>query len=99
MQTEKLLLQETVAKTTKRLSDSGTVDRRPAKKQRRESSTSNSNRVGSVSPTVNHSSPTRKTGLLLDRPANIARPVSNQYYDISFSLLVQEIYLFYPDYH
>lgn len=77
MQTEKLLLQEATTKTTKRLSDSGTGDRRPAKKQRRESSTSNSNRVGSVSPTMNHSTPARKTGSLLNRPANIARPVSN----------------------
>lgn len=85
MQTEKLL-QEAATKTTKRLSDSGTGDRRPAKKQRRESSTSNSNRIGSVSPTMNHSTPARKTGSLLNRPANIARPVSNQY--LFFSLLV-----------
>lgn len=76
MQTEKLLLQE-ATKTPKRLSDSSTGDRRPAKKQRRESNTSNSNRVGSVSPTLNHSTPARKTGSLLNRPANIARPVSN----------------------
>lgn len=63
-------------KTTKRLSDSGTGDRRPAKKQRRESSTSNSNRVGSVSPTLNHSTPARKAGSLLNRPANVTRPVT-----------------------
>lgn len=88
MQTE-ILLQETTTKTTKRPSDSGTGDRRPAKKQRRESSTSNSNRIGSVSPTMNHSTPARKTGSLLNRPANIARPVSNQYcINIFFSLLV-----------
>ncbi|XP_071559981.1 cytokine-like nuclear factor N-PAC [Temnothorax nylanderi] len=67
---------EATTKTTKRLSDSGTGDRRPAKKQRRESSTSNSNRVGSVSPTMNHSTPARKTGSLLNRPANIARPIT-----------------------
>lgn len=85
MQTEKLLLQEATTKTTKRLSDSGTGDRRPGKKQRRESS--GSNRVGSVSPTMNHSTPARRTGSLLNRPANIARPVSNQYCDISFLLL------------
>ncbi|KYN00496.1 Putative oxidoreductase GLYR1 like protein [Cyphomyrmex costatus] len=66
---------ETAAKTTKRLSDSGT-ERRPAKKQRRESSNSNGNRLGSISPTLNHSSPARKTGSLLNRPANIARPVT-----------------------
>ncbi|XP_072757553.1 cytokine-like nuclear factor N-PAC [Anoplolepis gracilipes] len=64
-------------KTPKRLSDSGSGDRRPAKKQRRESSTSNSNRIGSVSPTLNHSStPARKTGSLLNRPANVTRPVT-----------------------
>ncbi|KAK0167506.1 hypothetical protein PV327_004896 [Microctonus hyperodae] len=55
-------------------------DRRPAKKQRRESSASNSaiNRVGSVSPTLNHSpSPPRKSGsTLLNRPANVARPIT-----------------------
>ncbi|EGI69298.1 Putative oxidoreductase GLYR1-like protein [Acromyrmex echinatior] len=66
---------ETAAKTTKRLSDSGT-ERRPAKKQRRESSNSNGNRLGSISPTLNHSSSARKTGSLLNRPANIARPVT-----------------------
>lgn len=55
--------------------------RRPAKKQRRESSTSNSNRVGSISPALNHSTPVRKSGsTLLNRPANIARPVSTFYY-------------------
>ncbi|KAF7400655.1 hypothetical protein HZH66_005839 [Vespula vulgaris] len=56
--------------------DSGASDtRRPAKKQRRESSTSNSNRVGSISPALNHSTPTRKSGsTLLNRPANITRP-------------------------
>ncbi|XP_034934462.1 putative oxidoreductase GLYR1 homolog [Chelonus insularis] len=63
---------------TKRVDNS--AERRPAKKQRRESSTSNSasNRVGSVSPTLNHSpSPPRKSGsTLLNRPANIARPVT-----------------------
>ncbi|KAL0111596.1 hypothetical protein PUN28_013058 [Cardiocondyla obscurior] len=68
---------ESTPKASKRLTDSGTGDRRPAKKQRSESSTSNSNRVGSISPTMNHSSPTRKTGSLLNRPANIAKPVSN----------------------
>ncbi|XP_035722130.1 putative oxidoreductase GLYR1 homolog [Vespa mandarinia] len=58
--------------------DSGASDtRRPAKKQRRESSTSNSNRVGSISPALNHSTPTRKSGsTLLNRPANITRPVT-----------------------
>ncbi|KYN34855.1 Putative oxidoreductase GLYR1 like protein [Trachymyrmex septentrionalis] len=66
---------ETATKTTKRLSDSGT-ERRPAKKQRRESSNSNGNRLGSISPTLNHSSSARKTGSLLNRPANIARPVT-----------------------
>lgn len=56
---------------------SGSEARRPAKKQRRESSTSNSNRVGSVSPALNHSTPPRKSGsTLLNRPANIARPVT-----------------------
>lgn len=60
-----------------RRSDSTGGDRRSAKKQRRESSTSNSNRVGSVSPALNHASPPRKSAsTLLDRPANIARPVS-----------------------
>lgn len=59
--------------------------RRPAKKQRRESSTSNSNRVGSISPALNHSTPVRKSGsTLLNRPANIARPVSTFYYYYKF---------------
>ncbi|XP_076394047.1 nucleosome-destabilizing factor isoform X2 [Megachile rotundata] len=62
---------------TKRLDTSGSDARRPAKKQRRESSTSNSNRIGSISPALNHSSPPRKSGsTLLNRPANIARPVT-----------------------
>ncbi|XP_063987731.1 cytokine-like nuclear factor N-PAC [Diachasmimorpha longicaudata] len=55
------------------------VERRPAKKPRRESSASNSNRMGSPSPTLNHSSPSpprKSTSTLLDRPANIARPVT-----------------------
>ncbi|KAL6437785.1 hypothetical protein ACFW04_004263 [Cataglyphis niger] len=65
-----------VTKTPKRLRDSGSDDRRSGKKQRRESSTSNSNRVGSVSPTLNHSTPARKTGSLLNRPANVTRPVT-----------------------
>ncbi|EFN85056.1 Nuclear protein NP60-like protein [Harpegnathos saltator] len=58
--------------------DSGAGDaRRPAKKPRRDSSISNSNRVGSISPTLNHSTPPRKSGsTLLNRPANIARPVT-----------------------
>ncbi|XP_014614930.1 PREDICTED: putative oxidoreductase GLYR1 homolog, partial [Polistes canadensis] len=61
----------------KRLDSSGSDTRRPAKKQRRESSTSNSNRVGSISPALNHSTPTRKSGsTLLNRPAIITRPVS-----------------------
>lgn len=76
MRIEQSLPQETPK--TKRL-DSGTGDaRRSVKKQRRESTTSNSNRVGSISPTLNHSTPLRKSGsTLLNRPANIARPVSN----------------------
>ncbi|KAK9296060.1 hypothetical protein QLX08_009828 [Tetragonisca angustula] len=62
---------------TKRLDSSASDTRRPAKKQRSESSTSNSNRVGSISPTLNHSTPLRKSGsTLLNRPANIARPVT-----------------------
>ncbi|XP_076282838.1 nucleosome-destabilizing factor isoform X2 [Lasioglossum baleicum] len=62
---------------TKRLDTTASDARRPAKKQRRESSTSNSNRVGSISPAMNHSTPLRKSGsALLDRPANIARPVT-----------------------
>ncbi|XP_015432772.1 PREDICTED: putative oxidoreductase GLYR1 homolog isoform X3 [Dufourea novaeangliae] len=62
---------------TKRLDTGGSDARRPAKKQRRESSTSNSNRVGSLSPALNHSTPLRKSGsTLLNRPANIARPVT-----------------------
>lgn len=65
-----------VTKIPKRSRESGSDDRRSAKKQRRESSTSNSNRVGSVSPTLNHSTPVRKTGSLLNRPANIIRPVT-----------------------
>ncbi|XP_011684560.1 PREDICTED: putative oxidoreductase GLYR1 homolog [Wasmannia auropunctata] len=65
---------DATGKTPKRPSDSGTGDRRPAKKQRRESSSSN---VDSVSPSnMNHSTPARKTGSLLNRPANIARPVT-----------------------
>ncbi|KAG7198418.1 hypothetical protein KM043_005806 [Ampulex compressa] len=49
----------------------------PLKKERRESSTSNSHRVGSISPALNHSTPPRKSGsTLLNRPANIARPVT-----------------------
>ncbi|XP_074110544.1 nucleosome-destabilizing factor [Cotesia typhae] len=67
------------APKTKRSDNSS--DSRPAKKARRESSASNSanNRVGSVSPRlINHSpSPPRKSGsTLLNRPANIARPVT-----------------------
>ncbi|XP_051175503.1 cytokine-like nuclear factor N-PAC [Leptopilina boulardi] len=51
--------------------------RRPAKRQRRESSTSNSIRVGSLSPALNHSATSRKSGsTLLNRPSNIARPVT-----------------------
>lgn len=70
-----LLLQETPK--TKRMDDAGDA-RRPVKKPRRESSTSNSNRIGSISPMLNHSTPPRKSGsTLLDRPANIARPVSS----------------------
>ncbi|XP_078049068.1 nucleosome-destabilizing factor isoform X2 [Augochlora pura] len=62
---------------TKRLDTSASDARRPAKKQRRESSTSNSNRVGSISPAMNHSTSLRKSGsTLLNRPANIARPVT-----------------------
>ncbi|XP_031839921.1 nucleosome-destabilizing factor isoform X2 [Nomia melanderi] len=62
---------------TKRMDTSASDARRPAKKQRRESSTSNSNRVGSISPALNHSTPLRKSGsTLLNRPANIARPVT-----------------------
>ncbi|KOC71328.1 Putative oxidoreductase GLYR1 like protein [Habropoda laboriosa] len=62
---------------TKKLDTSGSDAHRPAKKQRRESSTSNSNRVGSISPALNHSTPPRKSGsTLLNRPANIARPVT-----------------------
>ncbi|XP_076237585.1 nucleosome-destabilizing factor [Calliopsis andreniformis] len=62
---------------TKRLDTSASDVRRPAKKQRRESSTSNSNRIGSISPALNHSTPPRKSGsTLLNRPANIARPVT-----------------------
>ncbi|XP_043485846.1 putative oxidoreductase GLYR1 homolog [Polistes fuscatus] len=61
----------------KRLDSGGSDTRRPAKKQRRESSTSNSNRVGSISPALNHSTPTRKSGsTLLNRPAIITRPVT-----------------------
>ncbi|KAI4498682.1 hypothetical protein M0802_006149 [Mischocyttarus mexicanus] len=61
----------------KRLDSSASDTRRPAKKQRRESSTSNSNRVGSISPALNHSTPTRKSGsTLLNRPAIITRPVT-----------------------
>lgn len=71
-----LLMQET-PKAKRLYSGAGDV-RRPAKKPRRDSSTSNSNRVGSISPTLNHSTPPRKSGSgLLNRPANIARPVSN----------------------
>lgn len=85
IRTEKLLLQE-ATKTPKRLSDSS--DRRLAKKQRRESNTSNSNRVGSVSPTLNHSTPARKTGSLLNRPANVVRPVS--YIDICLIVIIKD---------
>ncbi|XP_053973823.1 cytokine-like nuclear factor N-PAC [Hylaeus anthracinus] len=62
---------------TKRLDTNGSNVRRPAKKLRGESSTSNNYRVGSVSPPVHHSTPFRKSGsTLLNRPANIARPVT-----------------------
>lgn len=61
--------------------------RRPAKRQRRESSTSNSIRVGSLSPALNHSATSRKSGsTLLNRPSNIARPVSIFFYEIFFFL-------------
>ncbi|XP_012273694.1 putative oxidoreductase GLYR1 homolog [Orussus abietinus] len=61
----------------KRLDSSGGGDaRRPAKKQRRESSTSNGNRVGSISPALNNSTPRKSGTSLLDRPANIIRPVT-----------------------
>lgn len=85
-----LSLQETPK--AKRL-DSGVGDvRRPAKKPRRDSSTSNSNRVGSISPTLNHSTSPRKSGsTLLNRPANITRPVS--IYSDVFLFLVKRIYL------
>lgn len=88
----KPLVQETPK--TKRL-DSGASDtRRPAKKQRRESSTSNSNRVGSISPALNHSTPLRKSGsTLLNRPANIARPVSIFYFIIP-RLAYTKVYFF-----
>lgn len=79
-----LLIQETPK--TKRLDTGGSDARRPAKKQRRESSTSNSNRVGSISPALNHSTPPRKSGsTLLNRPANIARPVSTLHIFIFFN--------------
>lgn len=61
----------------KRESRGGSSERRPAKKQRTDSNTSSNNRLGSLSPAINHSTPLRKSGSLLDRPGNIARPVSN----------------------
>lgn len=90
----KFLLQETPK--TKRLDSSASDTRRPAKKQRSESSTSNSNRVGSISPTLNHSTPLRKSGsTLLNRPANIARPVSIFYFIYYyFTIDICEIYFF-----
>jgi hypothetical protein len=72
----------------KRDSSGGSSERRPAKKQRTDSNASSNNRLGSLSPALNHSTPLRKSGSLLDRPANIARPVSN-----IFILLFPEIYL------
>ncbi|XP_046747700.1 putative oxidoreductase GLYR1 homolog [Diprion similis] len=74
--TPKIKLRKETPKN-RRSESSGGDGRRSAKKQRRESSTSNSNRVGSVSPGLNHASPPRKSAsTLLDRPANIARPVT-----------------------
>lgn len=70
-----MLLQETPKMKRMSTDESGG---RPAKKVRKDSSTSNStfNRADSVSPTLNHS-PARKSGsTLLNRPTNVARPVS-----------------------
>lgn len=61
----------------KRESRGSSSERRPAKKQRTDSNTSSNNRLGSLSPAMNHSTPLRKSGSLLDRPGNIARPVSD----------------------
>ncbi|XP_058807901.1 cytokine-like nuclear factor N-PAC isoform X2 [Phymastichus coffea] len=51
-------------------------ERRPAKKQRTDSNASSNNRLGSLSPALNHSTPLRKSGSLLDRPANVTRPAT-----------------------
>ncbi|XP_011495112.1 PREDICTED: putative oxidoreductase GLYR1 homolog [Ceratosolen solmsi marchali] len=69
-----ITLQETPK--IKRDSSGGSSERRPAKKQRTDSNASSNNRLGSLSPALNHSTPLRKSGSLLDRPANIARPVT-----------------------
>ncbi|KAJ8665299.1 hypothetical protein QAD02_006961 [Eretmocerus hayati] len=55
--------------------ESSGYDKRPYKKHRADSSTSN-NRFGSLSPALNHSTPMRKSGSLLDRPANISKPAT-----------------------
>ncbi|XP_003426984.1 putative oxidoreductase GLYR1 homolog isoform X2 [Nasonia vitripennis] len=60
----------------KRESRGGSSERRPAKKQRTDSNASSNNRLGSLSPAMNHSTPLRKSGSLLDRPGNVARPVT-----------------------
>lgn len=63
--------------TPKNKRESTGSEKRSAKKQRTDSNASSNNRLGSLSPALNHSTPMRKTGSLLDRPANISTPVSH----------------------
>lgn len=76
----------------KRESSGSSTDRRSAKKQRTDSNASSNNRLQSLSPLLNHSTPLRKSGSLLDRPANIARPVSDTYLTCSFLYFKQSVY-------
>lgn len=69
-----------------RKSEGGKSVGRPAKKARTDSDTANARRFGSLSPAMNHSTPLRKSGSLLDRPTNISRPVKflKKYFYFSF---------------
>uniref|UniRef100_A0ABD2VXM9 PWWP domain-containing protein n=1 Tax=Trichogramma kaykai TaxID=54128 RepID=A0ABD2VXM9_9HYME len=64
-------LQET-PKERKRESLTGSVGR-PPKKQRTDSTSSN-NRLGSLSPVLNHSASAKRPGSLLNRPTHISKP-------------------------
>lgn len=74
----------TLQDTPKTKRESTGSEKRSAKKQRTDSNASSNNRFGSISPAMNHSTPMRKSGSLLDRPANISTPVSVFLFDYRY---------------